>query len=83
MIEESRRALVHRVLVLVALLCGLASCIFDESDYKGGGRRGSRTANVEDSGEPAETDSGTPIVPETGAPDTGGNPLPDTGAGGG
>ncbi len=75
----SRRRVGLRVGFALLLLCTASACIFEKSDYQGGGRlaQGATAQDSTTAPEPTQTTtttttSTTTSQPDTGAPDTGG-----------
>ena len=67
-----RTARVGLVLLFAMFAATLAACIFDQGDYKGGGRVPSLTATVENEAGPTGTDTTSGGIGDSGGiPDTG------------
>lgn len=83
---RSRRRVVVRIGLVAILVASATACIFDQSEYKGGGRldKGATAATASSSAAPTETTDPTdPPVPGQDAGGTDAASIFDTGAGGG
>lgn len=77
--RQGLRAGLGAIVVTSAALVALGSgCIFDESDYRGGGRRSTVPTSTDTTSTPDPTESSSP--PASTAPEDSGPQVPDGGA---